>query len=149
MSSPSSAICPRAMVAEAIKSAVIGDVQEPYGATFCSGIRCPLILHRHSRLLIGSIPARGLCTMLLCAGEWLRLLTYEIADVARIAREGALVQLAPVPGVHEELDRTAQGVDRAREAARAAAQTRQIVTQLGIVGLDAVGLTLARRDSVC
>src|ERR671939_351556 len=38
MSSPLSAICPSVMVAEAIKSAVIGDVQEPYGATFCSGI---------------------------------------------------------------------------------------------------------------
>src|SRR2546423_2103729 len=38
MSSPSSAICPSVIVAEAIKSAVIGDVQEPYGATFCSGI---------------------------------------------------------------------------------------------------------------
>src|SRR5438874_1939401 len=63
MSSPSSAICPSVIVAEAIKSAVIGDAQEPYGATFCSGIRCPLLLHRHSRLLIGSIPARGSCTM--------------------------------------------------------------------------------------
>src|SRR5918912_583288 len=38
MSSPSSAICPSVIVAEAIKSAVIGDAQEPYGATFCSGI---------------------------------------------------------------------------------------------------------------
>ena len=76
-------------------------------------------------------------------------MTYEIADVAGVAGEGAPVELAPVPGMHEELDRMAQGVDRAREAARAATQTRQIVAQLGIVGLDAVGLALARRDGVC
>src|SRR5918911_707220 len=107
MSSPSSALCPGGMVAEAIKSAVIGDVQEPYGATFCSGIVLLLAcdcgrmanyaacdcrsraarsanpadcgrlvhvptsncasLHRHSGPLMGSIPARGLCAVLLCA----------------------------------------------------------------------------------
>jgi hypothetical protein len=33
------------IVAEAIKSAVIGDVQEPYGATFCSGI---VLVPRHA-----------------------------------------------------------------------------------------------------
>src|ERR671935_269363 len=79
-------------------------------------------------------------------GQWLKLLTYEIADVARIAREGALVQLAPVPGMHEELDRTAQGLERAREAARAAAQTRQIQAQRLTPGgrVVAVGRRLRR-----
>ena len=38
LSSPSSAICPSVTVAEAIRSAVIGEVQEPYGATFWSYI---------------------------------------------------------------------------------------------------------------
>src|SRR5919197_5659860 len=55
----------------------------------------------------------------LASGEWLKLMTYEIADVAGIAREGALVQLAAVPRMDEELDGTAQGVDGSREAARA------------------------------
>ena len=76
------------------------------------------------------------------------MLTYEVAYMRGIAGEGALVELAPVPGMDEELDRTAQGVDRAREAARAAAQARQVVAQFGIVGLDTVGLTLAWRDGV-
>ena len=56
--------------------------------------------------------------MFIVPGEWLKLMTYEIADVAGVAGEGAPVELAPVPGMHEELDRMAQGVDRAREAAR-------------------------------
>jgi hypothetical protein len=81
-------------------------------------------------------------------GEWLKLLTYELADVAGIAGEGALVQLAAVPGMDEELDGTAQGVDGPREAARAAAQARQVMAQRGIVGLDAVGLALARCNGV-
>src|SRR5438067_1817268 len=80
--------------------------------------------------------------------EWLRVLTYEVADMRGIAGEGALVQLAAVPGMHEELDSAPQGRDRAREAAGAAPQARGIVAQLGIVGLDAIGLTLARRDGV-
>ena len=57
-------------------------------------------------------------------GEWLRVLTYEVAHVRNIAGEGALVELTTVPGMDEELDRPVQGGERAREAARATAETR-------------------------
>jgi hypothetical protein len=80
--------------------------------------------------------------------EWLTSWAHEISDVAGIAREGTLVELAPVPGVDEELDGPAQGVDRAREAAGFARQAGQIVAQLGVVGLDRVRLALAGRDGV-
>lgn len=37
--------------------------------------------------------------------EWLKDMTYEIADVAGIAGEGPLMQVAPVSGMDKELDR--------------------------------------------
>ena len=80
--------------------------------------------------------------------EWLKVLTYKLTHVASVARESAFVQLAAVPGVDEELDGATQGLDGAGEAARAAAQAGQVVAQLRVVGLDAVGLALARRDGV-
>jgi len=52
------------------------------------------------------------------SGEWLMGRSREIRDMAGVARENALVQLATVPGVHEERDHTPQGLDRAREAPR-------------------------------
>jgi hypothetical protein len=72
----------------------------------------------------------------------------QIHDVAGVAREGPLVQLAAVPAVDEELDGPAQSLDRAREAARAAAQARQVVPHLGVVGLAGGRLALAGRDGV-
>ena len=81
--------------------------------------------------------------------EWLKLRTFEIADVAGVAGEGARVQLAAVPGRDEELDRAPQGRERARGAAGAAPQAREIVVHLGVVDLDAIRLALARRDGVC
>lgn len=68
-------------------------------------------------------------------------MTHEITSVAEIAREGALVELVAVPGMDEERDGAAQRLDRPREAARAAAQTGEVVAQPG-----AVGLALAWRD---
>src|SRR5919201_2071259 len=91
------------------------------------------------------LPGPRLCGR---AGEWLKSWAYKIAHVADVAREGALVQVAAIPGVDEELDGPAQGVERAREAARLAPQAGQIVAQLGIVGFNSVRLALAGCDSV-
>jgi hypothetical protein len=47
--------------------------------------------------------------------EWLKLLTYDIAEVTGLAGAGALVQGATGPGMDEERDGTAQGGDVPRE----------------------------------
>jgi hypothetical protein len=80
-------------------------------------------------------------------GEWLKSWAHEIHDVAGIAREGPLVQVAAIPGVPEELDGPLPGLKRTREAAGFACQAGQIGAQCGIVGLDGGGLALARRAS--
>jgi hypothetical protein len=54
----------------------------------------------------------------------------------------AAEELTAVPGVDEELDRVAQRLEGAGEAARAPGQAGQIVTQLSVVGLHRIGLTL-------
>lgn len=56
------------------------------------------------------------------------------------------MQLAPIPDMDEQLDRAAQGVERAREASGVAAQAHQVVAQLGVVRLHAAGLALTGRD---
>lgn len=50
----------------------------------------------------------------------------------RVLGIACAVELAPVPGVNEQLDRTAQGLNTARETPGATGQTRQVVPQLRI-----------------
>jgi hypothetical protein len=47
--------------------------------------------------------------------EWLKLLTYDIAEVIGLAGAGALVQGATGPGMDDERDGTAQGGDGLRD----------------------------------
>ena len=58
------------------------------------------------------------------------------------------MELAAVPGIDEELDGAAQGVDGPREAPRPAGEAGQIVAQLGVIRLDGVRLALSRGDGV-
>ncbi len=37
-------------------------------------------------------------------GEWLNLWAHEIPDVTGVGRIGPAMELATVPGIHEELD---------------------------------------------
>ena len=62
--------------------------------------------------------------------------------------EPAAFELALVEAVDEQADSTVQRIRATREAARGSCQTSEIVTQLGIVGFDGVGLGLAFGDFV-
>jgi hypothetical protein len=68
--------------------------------------------------------------------------------MALIGRIGAPMELAAVPGIDEELDGAAQGVEGTREAPRRAGEAGQVVAQLGVIRLDGVRLALSRGDGV-
>jgi acyl-CoA reductase-like NAD-dependent aldehyde dehydrogenase len=69
-------------------------------------------------------------------GEWLESWADELKDVRSVLGVLVAIELATVPGIDEELDRIAQRLERARETAGLARQTRQIVPQLGIIAFD-------------
>jgi len=46
-------------------------------------------------------------TNILVYGEWLNLWAHEIPDVTGVGRIGPAMELATVPGIHEELDSAA------------------------------------------
>ena len=72
--------------------------------------------------------------------EWLKSWISEVGEGGGVLGMRAAEELAAVPGVDEELDRVAQRLDGAGEAARAPPQAGQIVTELSVVGLHRRGL---------
>ena len=56
--------------------------------------------------------------------------------------------MAMVEAIDEQADRTVEGIRAARETARLASQARQVMTQLGIVGFNRVGIGLAFGDFI-
>jgi hypothetical protein len=78
--------------------------------------------------------------------ECLNLNRCKIADMIRITRMGAFVQLAPIPDMNKQAHRRPQGVDRPRKTARRPRQPRAIVAQLSAAAFHRVGLWL-RLDS--
>lgn len=53
---------------------------------------------------------------------------------------GTFVELAAIPDKDKELDGTPERMNGAGKTAGAACETRQIVTEFGIIGFDSVGL---------
>src|SRR5260221_14264813 len=74
------------------------------------------------------------------AGEWLKSWINEVGEGGGVLGMRAAEELAAVPGVDEELDRVAECLEGAGEAARAPPQAGQIVTELSVVGLHRRGL---------
>jgi len=61
--------------------------------------------------------------------------------MSRIVGIGLAVELATVPDVDKKLDGTAEGIDRAGEAAGTTGKASQVVAEFGIHALHAIGFT--------
>lgn len=64
--------------------------------------------------------------------------------MSRIVWVLAFVELAAVPTVDKELDRSPQGFDAARKTARFSTQAGQIMAQFRIIGLNGIGFAFVR-----
>lgn len=82
------------------------------------------------------------------SGEWINSWVYEIHDMGRIGREAMLVQLAAVITIDKQAQGTFECKGTARETTRRSGQTSQIVSQLGIIPFDGVGIGLPFRHFI-
>lgn len=87
-------------------------------------------------------------SMVIVIREWIKSRAYEIAQVSGIGWETTFVDLAAIPGEHKQLERGSQGMDAARETARATSQACQVVSELRVVSFNGVSLAFVGHGQV-
>jgi len=80
--------------------------------------------------------------------EWLKYRVKEILNMGWIRRVSLFIELPPVVAVDKQAQSTFQCIGTTRETARRSCQARQVVSQLGIVSFDRVGIGFAFRNFI-